>query len=219
MINLLSKSEFRTNIRTYNASFAFCSFKATADETLTAGSIYTMKIMGMIYHRIGPLLPTENKNIKAAQIYIHDGQHKEDQTQARQSYSDKLLPITLKLINWILTYDCTNPYIEQFHKAGRMLKENPKIPLQIVIDTSREVDKRTYNRPTTNEIAVLIPTQVDLETQQKRQIIVFEKNGTLKIINVNRASYDPLMYVLMFPYGQLGWEFNFYKLIIKEFIN
>ena len=51
-----------------------------------------------------------------------------------------------------------------------------------------------------------------METQQKRKAIVFDKTGSLKSINANRASYDPLMYTIMFLYGQLGWEYNFYKL-------
>ena len=209
---LLLQPEFMKNIRIYNAAFSFCSFNANTDEKLNQGSIYTMRIMGMIYHRIGPILPQNGMKAKCAQIYIHDGL--DDSTTLRQDYSQKLDPITLKKIHGALLYDCTNIFIEQFKIASEMLKCNPVADLQIRIETNRNIDKRIYNRPTASEVAVLIPAIED--EQKNREAIVFTKNGSLQFINANKASYDPLMYPLMFPYGQIGWEHNFYKLKLPE---
>ena len=166
----------------------------------------------MIYNRIGPILPQEGMKAKCAQIYIHDGL--DESTTLRQDYSHKLDPFTLKKIQGALLYDCTNIFIEQFKIASQMLKINPVADLQIRIETNRNIDKRIYNRPTASEIAVLIPNIED--EQRNREAIVFKKNGSLQFINSNKASYDPIMYPLMFPYGQIGWEYNFYKLNLPK---
>ena len=52
-------------------------------------------------------------------------------------------------------YESRNPYVLKFKKAAEMLKQNPRVQLQIVIETNRGNDKRRYNYPTTSEIAVL----------------------------------------------------------------
>ena len=73
MIKLLENPEFMQKIRIYNAAFSFLSFNATSDQNLNNNSVYTFRIMGMMHHRIGPLLPEKNNAPKCAQIYIHDG--------------------------------------------------------------------------------------------------------------------------------------------------
>ena len=202
------------NIRTYNAAFSFCSFKANTDPALNEGSIYTMRIQGMIYHRIGSILPMEGQKAQCAQIYIHD--ELDESTILRQGYSSKLQPMTIQKIHGALLYDCSNIFMEQFKKAADILRKNPVADLQIRIHTNRDIDKRVYNRPTASEIAVLIPNVDDEVNLKAREAIIFPKNGSLKFINANKASYDPLMYPLLFPYGQIGWEYNFYKLNLPE---
>jgi len=211
---LISQPEFMKNIRTYNAAFSFCSFNANTDPSLNEGSIYTMRIQGMIYHRIGSILPKEGQKAKCAQIYIHDDL--DESTTLRQGYSSKLDPMTIQKIHGALLYDCSNIFMEQFKKAADILKKNPVADLQIRIQTNRDIDKRVYNRPTASEIAVLIPNVDDEVNMKPREAIIFSKNGSLKFINANKASYDPLMYPLLFPYGQIGWEYNFYKLNLPD---
>ena len=115
----------------------------------------------------------------------------------------------------MLEIDCQNPFIAQFRLAALKIKENPSIDLKINIITDKNIDKRTYNKPTTNEIAVLIPSLCESNEPTNREGFVFEKTGVVKKINANLASYDPLQYVIMFPYGQQGWEPNLYKLNLK----
>ena len=143
MLQLLSKPEFRTNIRTYNAAFSFCSFQATTDPNLSAGSIYTMKIMRQIYHRIGPLIPSKGEPIKAAQIYIHDGQEAQD--QLRQDYSQKLNKTNIQLINFILQDECDNPYVKQFKYAASVLKKNPRPNYKLLSKQIKKTIKVTRN--------------------------------------------------------------------------
>ena len=116
----------------------------------------------------------------------------------------------------MLEVDCENPFISKFKLASLKIKENPSLDLIINIITDRNVDKRTYNKPTSNEIAVLIPSLCESSEPTNREGFVFEKNVVVKKINANLASYDPLQYVLMFSFGQQGWEPNLYRLNLKN---
>jgi hypothetical protein len=199
-------------IRNYNASFSFISFNATTDTNISKNNIYTLRIQGMIHHRIGPLIPEENSDAKCAQIYIHG----DDQEKLRQKYSASLNACTLIQLQAMLLDDCSNPFVLQFKKASQLLKNKPSLELKIVIITNKETDRRVYNKPTSDEIAVLIPNFGESTEPTKREAIVFEKNGGLKMIDTNKACYDPLQYPLIFPSGQLGWEHNSIKLTLPD---
>jgi hypothetical protein len=82
--------------------------------------------------------------------------------------------------------------------------------------TNKEADRRVYNKPTADEIAIIIPNFGETQSETKRDALVFEKNGQLKVINTNHQAYDPLMYPLMFPSGQLGWSPNTIKLNVEQ---
>ena len=45
---LLENPEFMKNIRIYNASFSFLSFKAESDINLSKNNVYTYRIRGMV---------------------------------------------------------------------------------------------------------------------------------------------------------------------------
>jgi hypothetical protein len=88
--------------------------------------------------------------------------------------------------------------------------------LKISIVASKNVDRRVYNKPTTDEIAILIPNFGDSTNPTKREALTFDLKGTVKIINSNNSSYDPLMYTIMFPSGQLSWQPNSIKLTLDS---
>ena len=69
-------------------------------------------------------------------------------------------------------------------------------------------DRRRENLPTANEVAMILPEEYG--RRGFRDIVLAERvNGELPdnrltIINSNHASYLPLHYVLLFPYGEPG---------------
>jgi hypothetical protein len=70
-----------------------------------------------------------------------------------------------------------------------------------------QIDRRRYNLPIENEIVVLIPQ--DDERPQGVQDIVLRlrsEGNNLEHINECHPAYLPLHYVLLFPYGELGWH-------------
>ena len=82
----------------------------------------------------------------------------------------------------------------------------------------------TYNNPTVNHVAAIIPgssheiLERDIVLYVKDQLdeedYVETKSGDkkpiLNYINALDGRYDPLTYVMMFPYGSFGWCPNTY---------
>ena len=69
--------------------------------------------------------------------------------------------------------------------------------------------------PTGNDVAVIMPTYT--EDVSSRDIVVYKSavhhpnEQSLMKVNVNHSMYDPLMYVLMFPYRDKGFELDKYS--------
>ena len=68
-----------------------------------------------------------------------------------------------------------------------------------------------YNLPTGTDVAVIMPAETT-EAPCKRDVVVYKSaedhpNGhTLMRIDTIHPMYDPLMYVLMFPFGDKGFS-------------
>ena len=117
----LKNTEFFNKIRKYNAAFSFISFSANDDKFISKNNIYTFRIQGQIYHRIGPLENLdENRKTQNAQIYFKG----ENEEILRQKYSSELNGCILILIQAMLLDDCKNQFILQFKKASQLAKSN-----------------------------------------------------------------------------------------------
>jgi hypothetical protein len=116
MSKLLENPDFMTKIRKYNAAFSFITFNANSDQNLSKNNIFTLRIQGQIYHRIGPLLPAKDKDEICAQIYFRG----EDEEVLRGKYSSGLNPCVLIQIQAMLNE--LNPFVCQFKKAASLLK-------------------------------------------------------------------------------------------------
>ena len=65
--------EFKTNIRKYNATFAFTSLGANIDHSVIAGTgPYSFWISGELHHQAAAILLPPNHAPVFAQLYIHD---------------------------------------------------------------------------------------------------------------------------------------------------
>ena len=66
-------------------------------------------------------------------------------------------------------------------------------------------DRIQYEMPHTEELAMLIVGELNLENF-KRDIIVSTKNEGLQRISIFHPAYMPLQYPLLFPYGERGFQ-------------
>ncbi|GKD34570.1 DNA helicase PIF1, ATP-dependent [Tanacetum coccineum] len=148
---------FRDKIRVYNSMFCFTSFGARIDHSINTGrGLYTFRINGQNYHRIGYLLLKEGVQPRYAQLYFFDTNN---EVQNRMSaFIDKE------------TTEGIDPYIVQrliemlnqsslVAKAFLMVKSwchshsSTDVQLKLLGDRSKA---RQYNKPTMSEVAALI---------------------------------------------------------------
>ncbi|KAI2494963.1 hypothetical protein MHU86_19564 [Fragilaria crotonensis] len=71
---------FMPHIRAYNSALSFASIGANVDDALIDRScgIYTFRIHGSMYHRLGSLLPEPGQHPAFAQLYFYDTNHEVD---------------------------------------------------------------------------------------------------------------------------------------------
>ena len=189
---------FLTNIRKYNSVFQMTSFGC--NEVSMAGFNPSFRIQGQVYHLIGSIVPTQGESPKFAQIYFIDDLESEIAT--RSAIVDGLKPDIVRGINQLLHEN--NHYVEVFKVAKEIFEqEDTPTNIKIVIDeTKRPSDEhsRRYNRPLSDEIAVLMPN----DATNNRDIVLHYRGGGLKHISELHRSYDPLQHPLLFPQGTDG---------------
>lgn len=98
-----------------------------------------------------------------------------------------------------------------------MINSQPTIDLRIALHNGKNYNsddnflnpainhQRRYNKPTVQEVAAIIVGSDEDRLKLTREILLYKQEGGLKIISDDHPSYDPLHYVLIFPYGQNGW--------------
>lgn len=100
-----------------------------------------------------------------------------------------------------------NPFVKQFKSASQLMKQPSVSHVEIRIhDDLPDIDTRTYNRPSSNEVAVIIPDYD--KVKDSRKIVLTKHDNSINHIHVLNSAYDPLLYVLLFPFGEPGYSIN-----------
>ncbi|CAF1935484.1 unnamed protein product [Brassica napus] len=197
----LSK-HFQRNTRAYNMVFSFTSLGGKVDRAVRKGKGPNMLVLqGENYHLIGSLQPPTGNDAKFGQLYIVDTENETEnrtnalskwgQTKAykkRDRLKKEIIDLLIKMLNE------TNPYVKQFRSAKDRFNINPKDSFHMRIVSDRAKDGRTYDTPTTSEVAALIPGDFSLD-MDKRDIVLQQKSGKLLRIDEKHASYLALQYI------------------------
>ncbi|KAG2915446.1 hypothetical protein PC119_g8620 [Phytophthora cactorum] len=225
LLQLYKDPEFRKHIRAYNHAFAFTSIGASCNNRSTfqpvnqdesvAGQhgVYTFRIQGAMGHYLGSLLPYTDQitnqpvTPKFAQIYIVDPDMQQRATRRRGIFSD-LCPVALGDIESMMAEH--NPLAQQFLTFGERLPDLGECGGDIVDVRFRLHENRsrpgTYNLPTESEVGATMIEDGNLA--QPRDIILYAKDHRLFRLFETHATYDPLQYPLLLPYGELGWTYT-----------
>jgi hypothetical protein len=130
------------------------------------------------------------------------------QAQQRMSHHYNLLDINIVLSLQVMLHQY-NPYIETFLTAHERLTRNANISLRIKLVDLPRYNSRQYNRPTANEVAVIMVGTGD-EPTAGRDIVLQARSNRLQRIQETHSSYNPLRYPLLFPFGEQGWHINMF---------
>lgn len=199
-----SKS-FQKYIRQYNASHAFTSLGAQLDQRVVNGrGPPSFVIHGELRHRTGSLMHPPEKEPRYAQLYIYDP---DTALLYRCRNNPHLREDVMKIIQDTLLEH--NPFPAKYRQAHEILCQpgvgDANIPVRLHYSSAQ--DRRRYNLPTADEIAVILPGDGNDDPSGMRDILLHLRgqNGLMRI-NECHPAYLPLHYVLFFPFGELGWE-------------
>lgn len=199
---------FRDEIRAYNNSFAFTSLGAHQDERFSGfdAGAYTFRVQGTTYHRIAPMTPIPGQGPRFAQIYFTDPQHQS--SLRRGIFSHLQEPLLDRLQEMMMRH---NEFAQTFDMARqRFSHTNQDFHININGRATATLG-RTYAAPTADEVAAIVIDPISADDpnfipHRRRDVATFPRNGTVQHMNECHRSYDPMHYVLMFPYGTNGWH-------------
>ncbi|XP_057482346.1 uncharacterized protein LOC130769157 isoform X2 [Actinidia eriantha] len=198
-----SKS-FRKYAREYNAANAFTSLGAKMDPRILAGrGPRSFTIHGELRHRTGALLPQPGHEGTYAQLYIYDPDSALNVRNRRNPHLRRDVLQTIQ--DTLLQY---NVFAVKYRQAYELLNQSEQAGEHLIayLHYSVATDRRRYNLPTSDEIAVILPGD-GTEVNGMRDIVLHLRgNNELMRISECHPAYLPLHYVLLFPRGELGWE-------------
>ncbi|XP_054781855.1 uncharacterized protein LOC129289058 [Prosopis cineraria] len=185
----MHSKDFLANIRQYNNMFSFTSMGGKINHSINSGGgPYSFILSGMNYHMIGSLLPLEGARPVYSQLYIYDTEN--------------------EVTNRIAAVRCLNefnPFVKQYRMASSLIKNHAYNELKLCLIGTRQHDGRNYNLPSASEVAALVVGDIDMSFG-RRDIIIEELSGSPQRISELHASYLPLQYPILFPFGEDGYR-------------
>ena len=207
--------QFREHLREYNNAFTFASLKIDKTYMPVKKGICGLSISGRTSFFVGDLLPSTGANAADhafSQLYLLDERIQLNQRSGKINIRSD----TAKIIQ-----DCIiscSPHVAKYRAAVSALGTGSTDTVTIRIHGNHVpegVHARTYNSPTNDEIAAIIPgcaeagvpgvggecTRIDYN-----DIVVHSNSGGMPtIVRSCNKSTDPLHFVLPFPHGCFGF--------------
>ncbi len=124
------------------------------DRSIETGSgPYTFRIQGALCHRIGQLLPDEDRQRQPsfAQVYVHDTSMEAQVDRCTNIMDDLNKDIVAVIQNIMMRH---NPLAKQYISAGQQIEEAPELRL-VLKNSVHNLDQRRYNLPTAEEVAAI----------------------------------------------------------------
>ena len=209
-------NQFFKHIRRYNNSLALAS--TSFNQVKFDGSGPPCLIVnGEMKHFLSPMNATLQRHNGYGELYVMDPEDAKAHraiSSVSQGCDQELLcelDLTLRTINpyaqsYRMMYELNNQLLmrgESFHTVRMWFVRNDE-------DSIRKFGQTTLGRNSSNtvynEVAIVYSGE---ETDElKREICVYSTDYQPKAISHNRDIIDPLCYVLLFPFGDRGYNYN-----------
>ncbi|XP_065316121.1 uncharacterized protein LOC135924917 [Gordionus sp. m RMFG-2023] len=202
-------SNFMKYIRSYNSSLAFASMGAQISNSLNPGP-YCFRVHGQIYHRTSHLYPSTGMPPKFAQLYVlettqavNGSLHMKENSGCNEDLL-KRLDILIRQNNPFSISFKTLGEIEKEEKNRAIQENRPVQKINMIFRADRSSDKRRYNIPNIDEVAIIFTN----DDGEPPFIKVYPRVDGSDLININILSpnLDPMVYPLLFPFGDPGWK-------------
>ena len=210
---------FRAHIRSYNSALSFASMGANI-VTPTGSGPYCFKTHGQVYHSTSHLHPRNGIAPKYAQLYVLDSALATQHRLALAPNQDCLPEIMVKIDAFFRANNMYAKSYRMMHEIERdqidkAQREGTPIPnISMVFNRDLRSSDKRYDLPTpsANEIAMVFttddgqpPFERDFQVYSRRPI---DHNKNLISLHTNSPHLNPMVYALMFPYGDSGWQEN-----------
>ncbi|KAJ7690831.1 hypothetical protein B0H17DRAFT_848878, partial [Mycena rosella] len=191
--------EFRSHIMQYNAALAFTSLGVSDVKSINrhGPNAWVFRIQGNLYHLSGSLAAPDGVSPSYSQLYMYDPSVA---LQQRMNRNSSLRRDKMQSLQALLTE--SHVYAPVYKQAYEVLQdlgnavEDAEIRLRVVPGN----DRRRYNLPTAEEVAVFLSG--DGSSGDGRDTILRNcapaQSPMLRISDIH-PSYAPLYYVLLFP--------------------
>ena len=201
---------FFENIIYYNNSVAFASLGVQYKSFQTPGPFVVCMNM-QVCHLTSSIVPEVGTAPRYAQLYVVDPQValEERAMQFPKCRSDILHQIGSEIRD-------KNLYAKSYRMLGEVMdrertrlgmtgSEIPSVNMWLLRDHDK--DRRRFNLPTSNEIAVVFRS-VDGEPRFERDIAIHPIQGKMTRIHELSANCDPMVYPIIYSNGGRGWTVN-----------
>jgi len=203
---------FRQHIRQYNAALAFTSLGVEVDNSVNegGGGPPTFRIHGELCHRLGSLVPHHGTRPTYAQLYIYDPHEALEHRMQRNVTLDPIIMEDLQSL--ILAH---HRWARIFKHAMDVFQETQCENVSIQLTANGNRDRRRWNLPTADEVAVVIPGD-GTQSYGRRDIVVHHRDGPLRRISDGSPMYESLQYPFLFIHGEDGYHYDLQMSPSKE---
>ncbi|GBM71476.1 hypothetical protein AVEN_257143-1 [Araneus ventricosus] len=152
---------------------------------------------------LSPLYSNERNKPGYEQLYIFDSseasnRYMENNPACLHSVMEKLDALLRSI----------NPFAESYLPMHQLIQSNPAVNVKIVIMEHTDLDLRRYNAPTSRTEFTAIFAGDDGERPANRDICIYPVADSCKNISPLNQCSDPMVYPLLFPHGECGWNSN-----------
>ncbi|SGY56310.1 BQ5605_C006g04125 [Microbotryum silenes-dioicae] len=214
----MAQKIFRVRILAFNESFAMASFGTSKGHGIISGagppSFY---LSGTVFHRIGTLAPGPADDPVFAQILFLAPT---ERIEARQRFDgppeevrrlDSVYQQIVPVLDGMLRVH--NRRVKLFLTAKDFMKSATSHMYKLRLLAPRNRDPRTYNLPTQEEVAVILPGDDTEYRSSRREIVVRLRHPPnndsrgIQLIHDGHPALMALAYPLLLPYGE-DWYHN-----------
>jgi hypothetical protein len=182
---------FMDNIRAYNSSIAFASFGAKLSLPVGTGP-YCFRIHGQIYHRTSSsAVPIGGEKPKFSQYYVLDStemMNEKQELMMRQKLNEQLEILIDAEIRRINPFAEAYKMLAEVERTTNESSANNEHNVIMSICRQTNLDPRRYNRPNSNEVAIIFENE-NGEPPINRDIRVYfrseSKPQQISILNPN----------------------------------
>lgn len=211
LASLLSGGEkskhFKQHIRVYNCMFSFTSSGGKVDNRINKGRVpYCFKMLGVNYHLLGSLVPTDGDSPKFCQLYIYDTENEvENRINALGGNTDTVDPDIVEALLAML--DKNNKLVRAFRMARDRFENRDLDEFKLVLISSNSASGRPNHITPSNEVAAFIVSD-NTDTGGFRDTVVNSKQDGLQRIYETDPHYMQFQYPLLFPSGNEGFHLH-----------